>query len=200
MKRSKSEAEATRRRLLQAGLEVFLQKGFDKTSLEEIAQRVQMSRGAVYWHFKDKHAIFIELVEQRLSEWQQQLEALLMDEEIPPLQKITSFCKTILHLLAEEEDYRNIQKLMNRSAASIPEYASRFSLWQDRYLQQLENLYWQAQTDRVTLSHISPRYLATYTLSVITGAGQQLLNTSDAVAERKRLADQMVFLLMRSLQ
>lgn len=200
MKRTKSEAETTRRRLLEAGLEVFLQKGFDKTSLEEIAQRVNMTRGAVYWHFKDKHAIFIELVEQKLINWQQQLEALLKDEEIPPLQKITSFAKTLLHLLAEEEDFRKIQLLMKRSWSSVPAYASRFSLWQDRYLQQLEQLYWQAQTDRVIMAHVSARYLATYTLSVIAGASEQLLDTPEPAVDRKRLADQMVFLLMRSLQ
>lgn len=200
MKRTKLEAEDTRRRLLEAGLEVFLQKGFDKASLEEIAQRLNMTRGAVYWHFKDKEAIFTELVEQKLGNKQQLLDELLLDEEVPPLQKITSFMKQLLHLLAEEEDYRQIQKLLRRCWSAMPESASQFSLRHDRYLPLFEKLCWQAQTERAVLAHVNPRYLAAYTLSFMIGASQQLLDTEEPVLERRRLADQMVYLLMRSMQ
>lgn len=200
MKRTKSEAEVTRQRLLQAGLEVFLQKGFDRASLEEIAQRVEMTRGAVYWHFKDKQALLEELVEQRHKPVQEKLDGLLSDEEIPPLQKITSFMRTMLYLLAENEDFRSVQRLFRRCWVAVPEYNTRFSLWQDRYLQELEKLYWQAQTDRAVMAHVSPRYLATYSLSVINGLSTHLLDMQESVGERRRLADQTVFLFMRGLQ
>jgi TetR/AcrR family acrAB operon transcriptional repressor len=200
MKRTRSEAEETRRRLLQAGLSVFLERGFDRTSLEEIAQRVDMTRGAVYWHFKDKLALFEELVEERLKPVQEKLEKLLLDEEIPPLQKITSFMKSLLHLLAEDKDYRLSLQLLNKSCNAVPELVSRYSLWQERYLLALEQLYWQAQADRAVMAHISPRYLATYSLSVVNGICQHLLQSNETDAEKRRLADQMVFLFMRNLQ
>ncbi|WP_225000052.1 TetR/AcrR family transcriptional regulator [Cesiribacter sp. SM1] len=200
MKRTRSEAEETRNRLLQAGLSVFLERGFDRTSLEEIAQRVDMTRGAVYWHFKDKLALFEELVEKRLKPTQEQLEKLLKDEEIPPLQKITSFLKQALHLLAEDEEYRLSQQLLNKSCNALPELVSHYSLWQEKYLLALEQLYWQAQADRAVMAHISPRYLATYTLSVVNGICQHLLESDETVAEKRRMADQVVFLFMRSLQ
>ncbi|AHM61442.1 TetR family transcriptional regulator [Flammeovirgaceae bacterium 311] len=200
MKRTRSEADETRRRLLEAGLSVFLERGFDKASLEEIAQRVDMTRGAVYWHFKDKLALFEELVEQRLGPAREQVESLLKDEEIPPLQNITSFMKTVLHLLAEDEDYRTGQQLLNKCCTAVPEVSSRYSLWQEQYLSELEQLYWQAQADRAVMAHVNPRYLATFTLSVVNGISRHMLESDDSVAEKRRMADQMVFLFMRSLQ
>lgn len=200
MKRTKSEAEETRSRLLQAGLEVFLEKGFDRASLEEIAQRVAMTRGAVYWHFKDKLSLFEELITQRLSPAQARLEALLAEKETSPLQKITSFVKLLLQLLAEDEGFRAAQQLLRKSWVTVPEYSTQYSLWQDKYLLALEELFWQAQSDRAVMAHVSPRYLATYALSLINGISQHLLDTDVTPAERKRMADRMVFMFMRSLQ
>lgn len=200
MKRSRSEADETRRRLLEAGLSVFLERGFDRASLEEIAQRVDLTRGAVYWHFKDKLALFEELVEQRLGPAREEVDSLLEDEEIPPLQNITSFLKTVLHLLAEDEDYRIGQRLLNKCCTAVPEITSRYSLWDEKYITVLEQLYWQAQADRAVMAHVNPRYLATFTLSVVNGISQHMLESDNSVADRRRMADQMVFLFMRSLQ
>ncbi|MBW3544595.1 MAG: TetR family transcriptional regulator [Bacteroidetes bacterium] len=200
MKRTKSEAEETRSRLLQAGVEVFLEKGFDRASLEEIAQRVEMTRGAVYWHFKDKQCLFEELITERLNPAQVRLERMLAEKETPPLQKITSFVKLLLQLLAEDEAFRSAQQLLKRSWASVPEYSTHFSLWQDKYLMALEELFWQAQSDRAVMAHVSPRYLSTYALSLVNGISQYLLDTDLALAERRRMADRMVFMFMRSLQ
>lgn len=200
MRRTKAQAEETHKRLLQAGVEVFLEKGFDKASLEEIAQRVKMTRGAVYWHFKDKQAIFDTLVEQTVLPVQARLEAILKDTELTPLQRITTFVKTYLHLLAEDEEYRRAHKLIKKYGATVPGNESRLLALQAEQQQTLETLYWQAQTDRSVLSHVYPRYMATYSLAVINGMSQHLLDSEASVAERHRLADRMVFLLMRSLQ
>lgn len=60
-RKTKEEAEKTRQSILDSALEVFLQKGFVRTTLEEIADEAGVTRGAVYWHFKDKTDLFIDL-------------------------------------------------------------------------------------------------------------------------------------------
>src|SRR6476469_6780081 len=57
-RKTKLEALETRERLLDAGEVVFRQRGVTRTSLAEIAAAAGMTRGAVYWHFKDKAALF----------------------------------------------------------------------------------------------------------------------------------------------
>jgi len=57
-RRTKAEAAATREALLDAAEEVFLEKGVACTSLEQIARHAGMTRGAVYWHFRNKADLF----------------------------------------------------------------------------------------------------------------------------------------------
>ncbi|MGB3334697.1 MAG: TetR/AcrR family transcriptional regulator [Mycobacterium sp.] len=59
-------AELTRTAVLDAARTLFVAKGFEATSVDEIAQASQSSKGAVYHHFRDKQAIFAEVF--RLSQ------------------------------------------------------------------------------------------------------------------------------------
>ena len=63
-RRTKAECEATRNALLDAAEAVFLEQGVSRTSLEQIARHAGMTRGALYWHFKDKDALFEAVREQ----------------------------------------------------------------------------------------------------------------------------------------
>ncbi len=53
-RRTKEEAAQTRRRILEAALDVFTEKGYSKTRFVDIAERIGLSKGAIYWHFKTK--------------------------------------------------------------------------------------------------------------------------------------------------
>ena len=63
MRRTKAEADLTRRRVLEAALIMFAEGGVHATTLEDVAARAGVTRGAVYWHFADKAALVTELVE-----------------------------------------------------------------------------------------------------------------------------------------
>jgi AcrR family transcriptional regulator len=54
-------AALTRAALLDAAKTLFVTQGFDATSVEDIAQLAQASKGAVYHHFSDKQEIFAEV-------------------------------------------------------------------------------------------------------------------------------------------
>ena len=54
MRRTKEEAEQTRAAILEAALEAFSEMGFDSANLDKIAQQANVTRGAIYWHFKDR--------------------------------------------------------------------------------------------------------------------------------------------------
>lgn len=63
-RKTKEEAEKTRSALLDAALDVFYDKGFVRATLDDIARAAGLTRGAIYWHFKDKVALFEALAEQ----------------------------------------------------------------------------------------------------------------------------------------
>lgn len=64
---TKEEAQETRNRLLDAAENVFHQNGVVRTSLAEIAQAAQVTRGAIYWHFKNKDDLFDAMCERVLQ-------------------------------------------------------------------------------------------------------------------------------------
>jgi len=52
--------EATQARILRASMDLFATRGFEATSISAIAARAGVSRGAVFWHFGSKAALFKE--------------------------------------------------------------------------------------------------------------------------------------------
>src|SRR5262245_22594995 len=63
-RRTKMEAAATREKLLDAAAGVFREHGVAHSTLAEVAAAAGMTRGAVYWHFRDKAHLFDALCER----------------------------------------------------------------------------------------------------------------------------------------
>jgi AcrR family transcriptional regulator len=55
------EAKSTRERILDVALDLFIEKGYDKTSLREIAEPLGFSKAALYYHFASKEDILMAL-------------------------------------------------------------------------------------------------------------------------------------------
>ena len=55
------ERGSTRERILDVALELFLEQGYEKTSLREIADRLGVTKAALYYHFASKEDILLEL-------------------------------------------------------------------------------------------------------------------------------------------
>ncbi|GGX98339.1 TetR/AcrR family transcriptional regulator [Streptomyces minutiscleroticus] len=53
----------TRQRIQDVALELFSEQGYEKTSLREIAERLEVTKAALYYHFKTKEDILVSLFE-----------------------------------------------------------------------------------------------------------------------------------------
>src|ERR1700720_4697141 len=70
----------TRSRVQSVALELFAEHGYEKTSLREIAERLGVTKAALYYHFKTKDDIIESLVHDRLT----RLEDLVVWAEAQP--------------------------------------------------------------------------------------------------------------------
>lgn len=61
-RRTKEEAQETRSTIMMEALGLFCQQGVATTSLSDIARAAGVTRGAIYWHFKDKEELFLSLI------------------------------------------------------------------------------------------------------------------------------------------
>jgi TetR/AcrR family transcriptional regulator, acrAB operon repressor len=64
VRRTKADAQATRHSLLDAAEQLFQAHGVSRTSLNDIAVAAGTTRGAIYWHFKDKADLFNAMMER----------------------------------------------------------------------------------------------------------------------------------------
>lgn len=57
-------SEETKQALIKSAIEIIEKKGYAKTTLDDIARNIGMTRGAFYWHFKNKKEILEEIERQ----------------------------------------------------------------------------------------------------------------------------------------
>lgn len=65
--RRKEHARATRDALVEAGLELFAERGYGEVGTEEVVAKAKVTRGALYHHFEDKRDLF-RAVHERVEE------------------------------------------------------------------------------------------------------------------------------------
>ncbi|WP_051829856.1 MULTISPECIES: ScbR family autoregulator-binding transcription factor [Streptomyces] len=80
----------TRRQLLDAAARAFAEKGFPAVTLQDIADRAEVTKGAVYFHFKNKEAVAVAVTEEFYTQLPAVAEA-VMDKQLPPLDTVTEF-------------------------------------------------------------------------------------------------------------
>lgn len=85
----------TKQKILDVSLDLFSQKGFSAVSIRDICAQVMIKESSIYYHFKNKQAIFDELLhhfEQVASDMMAQLEQALT---VPPCFTEEPFYKTV---------------------------------------------------------------------------------------------------------
>lgn len=59
----------TRQTILKAALECFAKNGYVNTSMNDIVKYSGISKGGIYWHFKSKEEMFVEMIEEEYENW-----------------------------------------------------------------------------------------------------------------------------------
>lgn len=112
VRRTKSEALETRARILDAAEQVFQRKGVLSASLNDIATEAGVTRGAIYWHFKNKHDVFMAMVERGKLLFDMMSEKAEDPAEPDPLGKLTEFMIYLLQMVVNDPAQRRIFDIM----------------------------------------------------------------------------------------
>lgn len=115
-RKTKEESEETRRLLLDAALKLFSEKGIQNTTLAAVAKEAGVTRGAIYWHFKDKADMLHALWEVVLGPLDQVYESLFAEQEKDPLDYLLK-CST--EFLLEVVNNPKFQQVMRISMQSM---------------------------------------------------------------------------------
>ncbi|MGY3189474.1 TetR/AcrR family transcriptional regulator [Lysinibacillus sp. TE18511] len=84
----RKEAQERRNEILDAADELFGQKGFDRTSTNDILEKVGIARGTLYYHFKSKEDIMDALIERYNAQILGDAKAIAADKSISVNERI----------------------------------------------------------------------------------------------------------------
>ena len=91
-------------KILEAALLCFNEKGYHKTSIDNIALKGKISKGGIYYHFKSKEELFLKLFHFRLNKYTEKLK-IYIQEENDPVKRIRILIKKWGLILKENEDF-----------------------------------------------------------------------------------------------
>ena len=122
MENKRLNKEDRRKQIKEIALELFINKGYAKTTMEEIVQAVGISKGGMYHHFSNKEEIFTELLEDG-SEYRKNLvleymrenpksrDEKLIDSLLDKILDVNPYKKLYTVFLIEMQSNENFKKL-----------------------------------------------------------------------------------------
>ncbi|HET6330446.1 MAG TPA: TetR family transcriptional regulator [Holophagaceae bacterium] len=120
---TRSKAEETRARILEGALKLFREKGFDATTMRDIAQAAGMSLGSTYYHFDSKEALVMAFYQESQDTLQD-----LIPEAMTKHKDLASRVRVVLQLRFEQfGPNRAVLGALFRNAADPQHSLSPFS-------------------------------------------------------------------------
>ena len=113
-RKTKEDAEKTRQLLLESALKLFSEKGASRVTLADIAREAGATRGAIYWHFKDKDALLSALWAEAIAPVESSFIELLESGSDNPLRDLQELIERFFTLLATDPHTQQIYRLMQQ--------------------------------------------------------------------------------------
>ena len=129
LRKTKAEAFATRSAILDAAEHLFQARGVSGTSLQDIAAAAGVTRGAVYWHFKDKGDLFNAMMARVCLPME--TAALAASDTSPPLDALRAHLRGILERVAADAQVRRVFQIFTQKV----EYVDEMATVRERHLQ-----------------------------------------------------------------
>ena len=184
-RRTKEEAEQTKTDIIFAGLELFSTKGYSKTTFDDIAKHIGLTKGALYWHFRNKPDLLFEIIRRMFAAKVQKLS--------PNIEQV--------HNLAQLRDFFAIEAREVRDDAQYKKFLFFVSYqmeWSEMLIskasQVIKDIYnfptdmiRSALTEAQKSGEISPNINIDETIIMIISLWKGLLNTH--LSEGSRMLD-----------
>jgi len=158
---SKSKKE----QILDAAIECFTTYGYEKTSMSDIGKEVGLNKASLYYHYKDKLALFDAMVQTKRTVYRDRLRQKLSTQSIGIPQIITFLCSEIDFI---EELSVNFLAPPSRNQGGKDDTSSVFQKIIDEDIRLLQSMI-QAAMDQEIFSGIHPQELARHVLQTSRG-------------------------------
>jgi TetR/AcrR family acrAB operon transcriptional repressor len=171
-RRTKEEALETRSSILDAAERVFHEKGVASASLEEIAAAADVTRGAIYWHFKDKAELFDAMMQRVVLPAEDLLEQAGEQVKSDPLELLRRATVSVLLRTARDERTQRIFEIAYLKCEYVGDAAcvrDRHIASQNQCLKSIEAGFRACVKSGQLCADVSPRVAAIGAMSLVSG-------------------------------
>src|SRR5690625_1975226 len=102
MNRNRKKTELTRERIMDVARELLVEKGYVNVSMRQIANELNCSHGAIYYHFKNKAELFYALVEDHFLMLEEKMNRTIKE----PIEKEEKLRKLLLGFIQDRKSTR----------------------------------------------------------------------------------------------
>jgi len=172
--------------VLQMAIESFATHGFQGTSIDRIARSAGVTKGAIYYHFRDKEQLLFETARNRILEFEARVlaETSPEDEPFAVLKRVVDEC----FLTATESNHRRfIITLMVEALGTNPELSEIFRAELRRMRAFLSDVIRRGQDQGLIRIDVAPDGVASLVVSAIMGAEIQHYQDPERVDLRSLL-------------
>lgn len=195
VRKTKEDAELTRKRIVDAARTVFLKRGVSRSTLEHIAAEANVTRGAVYWHFENKTDIFHAIREQvflpLIDSIDDRLSPTFPDVD-NPLDQIEASLMNTINDLSSNLEMRETYEIIMIKCEYVDEFATVLHQMLHNcscIVEKLEAAYERAKAQDLLGTVLSPRALALDTHLFFGGLLHMWIKDADGSRFRHQALD-----------
>jgi TetR/AcrR family acrAB operon transcriptional repressor len=129
---TRKKTQETRDRLLDAAEMVFNEKGVSNTTLNDIAAAAGVTRGAIYWHFRNKVDLFNAMIDRVRSPIREMIEEIADERTEDPLGRLREKSIFLMREILENDHYRKVMTIFFHKCEyteSASEFLEYFQDW-----------------------------------------------------------------------
>ncbi len=169
---TKEEAFATHEQLLDAAERVFYEQGVSRTSLQAIAEAAGVSRGAIYWHFKNKADLFNAMMARITLPMETTLQGIGADDGRDPLDALQHAILDAMRKISSDERTRRVLEVATLKVEYVDELLAvkaRQVQTQTEAVQRISLSLQDASTRQAVILPISPLMAAQGLHALVVG-------------------------------
>ncbi|MBN1132249.1 MAG: TetR/AcrR family transcriptional regulator [Bacteroidales bacterium] len=184
--------EKIRNRIVDGAQNVFSRHGYRRTTMDEIAQVLEMGKSSIYYYFNSKEDIFRAVVEKEGNVLKKEINRVL-DAESSPLGKLKTYIRCRLHRLP---DFKNLYEALIKEDLPEMDFVINLRKRFNREEKELVTRIFQSGNSEGSFKVADPVLGAIAISTMMRGLEIPLLYNSKDVEERRKLMEDLINVIL----
>jgi TetR/AcrR family transcriptional regulator, cholesterol catabolism regulator len=155
----------SRQEILRTAARLFQQRGYDATSMNDVAAALKLSKGGLYHHFQSKDEILFEIMNHAMEITQERVVGPVR-AIADPVERLKALIRLHIEVVLSPRD-REITVMLHENHPLPPTLRKRINTRKKEYIHYVEGLMAEVQRARQAKGSVSPRAAAFALLGMI---------------------------------